>query len=82
MSQLKHGARKTLNYLCADLRDIIEYAHNPAAVQKLAQRCLERIEEEIEPHLQRAAPALDQRVTDLEERIRRLEEQRIVVVKE
>jgi hypothetical protein len=77
---LKRGARQSLNYLQADLDDIIELAHNPTAVRKLARRCKERLAEEIEPKLQRAVPTLEARLSDLEERLRRVEEQRVVVL--
>jgi polyhydroxyalkanoate synthesis regulator phasin len=80
MPQLKHGARRSLNYLYADMRDILAHAHNPGAVQRLAERCIERLEEEIEPRLQREAPALEQRLNELEERVGRLEAQKVVVI--
>lgn len=64
--QLKRGARTTLDYLESDLTELIENSHDPVAVEMLARRIRERIKEEIEPRLQRAAPALEERVAALE----------------
>lgn len=82
MSQLRYGARRTLDYLYADLREIVNLAHNPEAVQKLARRCIERIEDEIEPKLQREAPATEKRIDDLEQRITRLEQEKVIVLEQ
>jgi len=74
MAQLRRGARQALEYLYADLDDIDRYAlDNPAAVRKLARRIKERLQEEVEPMLQRAEqPSLEQRVKALEERIEQM----------
>jgi polyhydroxyalkanoate synthesis regulator phasin len=74
MAQLRRGARQALDYLYADLDDAERYApDNPAAVRKLVRRIKERLQEEIEPMLQRAEqPSLEQRVKALEEKIEEL----------
>lgn len=73
MAQLRWGARRTLDAIYDDLRDIIELAtDDPRTVQLLANRIIRRIGDEIEPKLQRETPALEQRVSALEEQIREL----------
>ncbi len=73
MAQLRWGARRTLDAIYDDLRDIIDLAtDDPRTVQQLANRIIRRISDEIEPKLQRETPALEQRVTALEEQIREL----------
>jgi len=73
MAQLRWGARRTLDAIYDDLRDIMELAtDDPRTVQQLANRIIRRISDEIEPKLQRETPALEQRVTALEEQIRQL----------
>jgi hypothetical protein len=80
MPQLARGARQALDYLYADLDDILEYvADNPDAVRILVHKCKRRLTEDIEPRLQRAAPSLEKKVADLEERLDRLEQQRFAV---
>lgn len=74
MAQLRRGARQVLDYLYADLDDADRYApDNPAAVRKLLRRIKERLQEDIEPMLQRAEqPSLEARVKTLEEKIEQL----------
>jgi len=73
MAQLRWGARRTLDAIYDDLRDIMELAtDDPRTVQQLANRIIRRISDEIEPKLQRETPALEQRVTALEEQFRQL----------
>jgi hypothetical protein len=74
MAQLRRGARQALDYLYADLEAIDDYAaDNPAAVRKLVRRIKERLQEEVEPMLQRAEePSLERRVKALEEAVERL----------
>lgn len=77
MAQLRWGARQSLDAIYADLADIIDLAtDDPSTVRKLARRITNRIREEVEPNLQRksAAPTLEQRVTDLEEKLAQLME--------
>lgn len=74
MAQLRWGARQSLDAIYDDLRDIIDVASDdPGLVRKLARRIKERIEDDIEPKLQRAggAPSLEQRVAELEERLKK-----------
>ena len=73
MAQLKWGARKTLDAIYTDLRHIIDLASDdPATVRELAQRVIYRIGDDIEPQMQRAAPALEQRVAALEDQMSEL----------
>lgn len=73
MAQLRWGARRTLDAIYADLDDIIDMAtDDPHTVMQLARRIVRRMQEDLEPKLQREAPALEQRVTALEEQIREL----------
>ncbi len=74
MAQLRRGARQALESLYADLDAIDDYApDNPAAVRKLARRIKERLQEEVEPMLQRAEqPPIEARVKALEEKIEQL----------
>lgn len=67
--QLKRGARETLDHLYSDLEYILQNSHDPIAVEKLARRIRERIQEEIEPRLQRAAPTVEQRIETLEQQV-------------
>lgn len=77
MAQLRWGARRTLDAIYADLRDIIDIAtDDPHTVIELAKRIKYRIEDEIEPKLQRETPALEQRVERLEQQLLDLLEQR------
>lgn len=71
MAQLRRGARQVLDYLYADLEAIHGYAaDNPAAVRRLAQRMRERLQDDVEPMLQRSEqPPLEARVKALEERL-------------
>lgn len=93
MSQLRHGARQALDNLESDLLYIKEMAYNPHAIEALADKCLRRLREEIEPRLQRAEPTLEQRLNEsiaqqleameeLRERLARVEAQKIIVIKE
>lgn len=78
MPQLRPGARQALDYLVADLNDIVDLARdNPATVQDLALKCIRRLKEEIEPQLQRAAPAIERRLAALEERMKQIEQRQI-----
>lgn len=73
MAQLRWGARRTLDAIYADLDDIIDMAtDDPHTVEQLARRILRRIREDLEPKLQRETPALEQRVSALEDQIREL----------
>lgn len=73
MAQLRWGARRTLDAIYADLHDILDLAtDDPHTVRKLANRIMRRISDEIEPKLQREAPALEQRIATLEEQVREL----------
>lgn len=75
-----------------------ELRFNPAGVEALAERCIKRIDEkmepridndikprikdDIEPRMQRTESTIAQQITDLQERLERVEKQRIIVVKE
>lgn len=77
MAQLKWGARRTLDHIYADLDEIIDIAtDDPHTVVKLAGQIQRRLREEIEPKLQREAPALEQRVAAIEEQLSKLLEAR------
>jgi hypothetical protein len=79
MAQLRWGARQTLDAINADLNDIIDLAtDDPHTVRRLAERIIRRIREEIEPKLQREAPALEQRIAALEEQMKELLNSRLV----
>lgn len=68
MAQLRRGARQTLDAIYADLNEIIDCAtDDPHLVETLARRVIRRIAEDVEPKLQREAPALEQRVAMIEE---------------
>lgn len=67
------GARRALDYMEADLRDIIEHSHEPGLVERLARACLRRLSEDFDPLLNRAAPAVEQRFEELARRIEQLE---------
>jgi hypothetical protein len=68
MAQLKRGGKQTLEAFRNKLDYIDHYtADNPAAVRKLTQQLRDMLEEEIKPHLIRAAPDLEQRIKELEE---------------
>jgi len=83
MPQMRPGTRETVEHLKADLRELInEHAHNPAAVKKLAQRCIDRIIEDIEPKLEREAPAIKKQIDDLEARVIRLEQERVIILQQ
>lgn len=67
------GARRALDYMEADLRDILEHSHEPRLVEKLAQACLRRLTDDFDPLLNRAAPAVDQQIAELARRLEALE---------
>lgn len=69
MAQLRRGARQALDYLYADLDEADELAlDNPAAVRKLIRLAKRRLQEDIEPMLQRAEqPNIEQRVKAIED---------------
>ena len=67
------GARRALDYMQADLQDIIEHSHEPGLVERLARACLRRLSEDFDPLLNRAAPATEQRFEELAQRIAVLE---------
>lgn len=81
MSQHSPGGKQALDYLIADLNDIIEMAYNPGAVEALALKCIRRVNNDIDPKMRRAEPTLEQRIRELEERLERVEN-RVVIVKE
>lgn len=74
MAQLRRGARQILDLLYADLAAIDDYAgDNPAAVRRLVRKMKERLQEELEPMLQRAEqPPLEARVKAIEEELAQL----------
>jgi flagellar biosynthesis component FlhA len=82
---LRHGARQQLDYLEADLNEILdeiqEMAWNPAAIEALVEKCKRRLRDEIEPRLQRAEPTLAQKIAELEIRLERVEQQKVIFVK-
>lgn len=67
------GARRALDYMEADLREIIEHSHEPGLVEKLARACLRRLSEDFDPLLNRAAPSTEARLEDILQRLEVLE---------
>ena len=86
MTQLKRGGKQTLEGLLSKLAYIDHYApDNPAAVRKLTQQIRDQIEDEIKPHLMRAAPDVERQIEELRriveaqaERIDRLEQPNVI----
>jgi plasmid stabilization system protein ParE len=67
------GARRALDYMEADLKDIIEHCHEPGLVEKLARACLRRLSEDFDPLLNRAAPSIERQLEDITDRLEKLE---------
>lgn len=67
------GARRALDYMEADLREMIEHSHEPRLVERLAQACLRRLSDDFDPLLNRAAPAIERQIEDLVQRLEILE---------
>jgi hypothetical protein len=63
------GARRALDYMEADLRDMIDHAHEPGLVEKLARACLRRLSEDFDPLLNRAAPSVEKQIEDILQRL-------------
>lgn len=80
--QLKRGARETLDILYSDIETILRLSHDPLAVEQLARRIRDRIRDDVEPRLQRAAPTIEQRVEALEKRVGELTERKVIVLPE
>lgn len=64
MAQLRPGAAEALAHLISDLEWMKEKAYNPEAVIAYADKCIERLNAEIRPRLQRAEPTLEQRLNE------------------
>jgi hypothetical protein len=76
--QLKRGARETLDIIYSDLETILSLSHDPLAVEQLARRIRDRVRDDVEPRLQRAAPTVEQRLETLERQMAELQERKIV----
>jgi CRP-like cAMP-binding protein len=76
--QLKRGARETLDIIYSDLETILNLSHDPLAVEQLARRIRDRVRDDVEPRLQRAAPTVEQRLETLERQMAELQERKIV----
>lgn len=75
MSQLKRGGKQTLESVLSKLAYIDHYApDNPAAVRKLTQQLRDQIEEEVRPHLMRAAPDIERQLEELRQQMQAQDE--------
>ncbi len=80
--QLKRGARETLDIVYSDIETILRLSHDPLAVEQLARRIRDRIRDEVEPRLQRAAPTIEQRLEKLEKEVSELNDRKLIVLPE
>jgi hypothetical protein len=96
MAQLTKGARAALEAIADDLADLRDRANlisarvksNPDFARDKASQQLDYIahiervlRDEIAPLLQRQAPSIEQRLDEMERRLRQLEDGRIVVLR-
>jgi DNA-binding transcriptional regulator GbsR (MarR family) len=74
--QMPPGGREQVDYIYSDLDWIDEHADDkPDIVRKLTRQIRQRLREEIEPRMRRAAPGLEKQVKELEQRTKALEDQ-------
>lgn len=67
------GARRALDYMEADLREMLAHSHEPRLVERLAAACLRRLSEDFDPLLNRAAPSVEQQLREVFQRLEVLE---------